>query len=93
MNWKEQITASAHRYLQKRKWNKPLLLPFSEDVCYLHTYLKERACTLRAVLYTGTLNASAYRELSHVLLINVTLFKKQRSGKVQNECRKIQKMF
>jgi len=82
--WKYEISGGARRELQKRSFNKPLLLPLTNDVMKLTAYLKDQqAEALNVVSCTvqGDFGCE-YRRLAEMILAQVILFNRRRQGEV-----------
>ncbi|XP_064208087.1 uncharacterized protein LOC135263699 isoform X2 [Anguilla rostrata] len=79
--WNEIISASALKSLRESKWNMPQLLPFTEDVRTLHSYLDEKQQE-----YYGALSAEpstkSWSNLVRVTLAQIILFNRRREGEV-----------
>nr|XP_055049347.1 uncharacterized protein LOC129434425 [Misgurnus anguillicaudatus] len=79
--WSEYISASARRTLEEAKWNKPTLLPFTEDVKLLHLYLDEQEKIYYKLLSAQPLSHH-WSKLAKVTLTQVMLFNRRREGEV-----------
>ncbi|XP_063042777.1 uncharacterized protein LOC134437210 isoform X2 [Engraulis encrasicolus] len=79
--WNEMISASALRTLEEAKWNKPLLIPFTEDVKKMHLHMekKQKHAYQRLMSENSSKN---WRELASVTLAQLILFNRRREGEV-----------
>lgn len=79
--WTESISAAALGTLQQAKWNKPQVLPFTEDVSALHKFLAtERAKCMKDLEEEP--NSKSFGNLAKVTLTQVVLFNRRREGEV-----------
>ncbi|XP_051502746.1 uncharacterized protein LOC127411307 isoform X2 [Myxocyprinus asiaticus] len=79
--WNEMISATALRNNSEAKWNVPTLMPFTEDVQKMHTYLSQ----LQDEWYNSLSESSstkAWLELAKVCLAQMILFNRHREGEV-----------
>ena len=65
------------------KQNKPTLIPLVEDVKRLNEYLKDKAEELSALLESDSFDGKIYADLCKVLLAQLILFNRKRSGEVE----------
>ncbi|KAL0970083.1 hypothetical protein UPYG_G00236930 [Umbra pygmaea] len=81
--WNESISATALHSLNQAKWNKPKVLPFTEDIKKLHFFLasKHKEC-MKALREEPS--PTTYASLSKVTLNQVILFNRRREGEVSN---------
>ncbi|KAF6728633.1 N-lysine methyltransferase SETD8-A, partial [Oryzias melastigma] len=79
--WNEFISAASLRTLREAKWNAPQLLPFTEDVMKLHSYLEKQQNQYCTELSTET-SPQTWANLAKVTLGQVILFNRRRSGEV-----------
>ncbi|XP_041954724.1 uncharacterized protein LOC121713822 isoform X4 [Alosa sapidissima] len=79
--WNELVSASAYRTLEEGKWNAPLLLPLTEDVKKLHSYLDEKEKEYRDGLSLES-STTNWSKLAQVTLAKVILFNRRREGEV-----------
>ncbi|XP_057707363.1 uncharacterized protein LOC130926131 isoform X2 [Corythoichthys intestinalis] len=80
-NWNETISASALGTLQQAKWNKPQVLPFTQDVSLLHNFLATESAKCMKDLEEKP-NSITYGNLAKVTLTQVILFNRKRQGEV-----------
>lgn len=78
--WTVQISTHALRTLNRKKWNKPEILPVVEDLLCLNKYLKAKSHTCQQRLEEDPTDRATWYELSHVLLAQIILFNRRRSG-------------
>lgn len=79
--WNESISAAALGTLHEAKWNKPQILPFTEDVKKLHSFLDGEQRKYMSVLQEEP-NPKHYACLTKVTLTQVVLFNRKREGEV-----------
>ncbi|KAJ8315921.1 hypothetical protein KUTeg_006528 [Tegillarca granosa] len=72
-----RISSKAQYTLHIDKFNKPLLLPLSEDVTALHNHLKKEVAAIMASQEPN------YQDLAEAVLAQVILFNRKRSGEAQ----------
>ncbi|XP_030205740.1 uncharacterized protein LOC115538217 isoform X1 [Gadus morhua] len=79
--WNELISATALRNIREAKWNVPTLMPFTEDVQKMHTYLSrvQEGCFSSLSEHPCT---KAWMELAKVCLTQIILFNRRREGEV-----------
>ncbi|MEQ2259538.1 hypothetical protein XENORESO_013403, partial [Xenotaenia resolanae] len=79
--WSELVSHTALNTLSHAKYNKPLTLPFTEDVQRLHQYLKKSGedafCNLK-----DKVSPQNYAELAKITLAQVIVFNRRRAGEV-----------
>ncbi|XP_048855405.1 uncharacterized protein LOC125739885 [Brienomyrus brachyistius] len=79
--WSELVSHTALNTLNNAKYNKPLTLPFTEDVKLLHRHLQKSAndaiCSLKEAA-----TPQSYAELAKVTLSQIIVFNRRRSGEV-----------
>lgn len=79
--WTESISGAALGTLQQAKWNKPQVLPFTQDVSLLHKFLAtERAKCMKDLEEEP--NMKSFGNLAKVTLTQVVLFNRRRQGEV-----------
>jgi hypothetical protein len=76
--WSSKVSTHALSTLHERKWNKPLLLPLTEDIKKLHTHLDNEANRCRS----EPISKAVWYQLAQVLLAQIILFNRRRSGEV-----------
>ncbi|KAL2085049.1 hypothetical protein ACEWY4_020567 [Coilia grayii] len=79
--WNEMVSGSAYRTLEQGKWNAPLLLPLTDDVKKLHSYLDEKENEYRDGLSLES-STTNWSKLAQVTLAKVILFNRRREGEV-----------
>jgi len=84
--WKEEVSSNAHKTLRQRRRNRVDLVPLSEDVTKLHTFLHkelERNVTvLQNADSTDAAKKQSWRELSITVLAQLITFNRRRQGEV-----------
>lgn len=79
--WTESISGAALGTLTQAKWNKPQVLPFTQDVSLLHKFLATECAK-----YTKDLeekpDSISFGNLAKVTLTQVVLFNRKRQGEV-----------
>ena len=78
--WGGKITTPALGNLSTKKHNAPNLLPITNDLVALRTYLIEKIMSLTKEVSTSA-NPENFRELSEVSLARLIMFNKRR-GKI-----------
>ncbi|XP_051734581.1 uncharacterized protein LOC127504143 isoform X42 [Ctenopharyngodon idella] len=79
--WAESISSAALGTLHQAKWNKPHVLPFTQDVSLLHKFLAtERAKCMKDLEEEP--NIKSFGNLAQVTLTQVVLFNRRRQGEV-----------
>ncbi|KAF7645898.1 hypothetical protein LDENG_00196890 [Lucifuga dentata] len=79
--WNESISAAALGTLEQAKWNKPQLLPFTQDVTTLHKFLSIEHAKYMKDLEEEP-NKKSFANLAKVTLTQVVLFNRRREGEV-----------
>ncbi|XP_030607071.1 uncharacterized protein LOC115795355 [Archocentrus centrarchus] len=79
--WAESISAAALGTLQQAKWNKPQLLPFTQDVLLLHQFLAAECAKCMKDVEEKPNNTN-FGNLAKVTLTQVVLFNRKRQGEV-----------
>jgi hypothetical protein len=77
--WQNFISSAAVATLAGQKWNKPHVLPLTEDIRRVTTYLKEERSKGMAELKKNP-TTTAWHALAKAVLANVILFNRRRSG-------------
>ncbi|XP_016399854.1 uncharacterized protein LOC107732929 [Sinocyclocheilus rhinocerous] len=79
--WNEMISATALRNIREAKCNVPTLMPFTEDVQKLHTFLSQVQDEWFNLLSESP-STKAWMELAKVCLAQIILFNRRREGEV-----------
>ncbi len=79
--WNEMISATALRNIREAKWNVPTLMPFTEDVQKMHTFLSQVQDEWFNQLSESP-STKAWMELAKVCLAQMILFNRRREGEV-----------
>lgn len=82
IDWSSKISTRALTTLSKRKWNKPNMLPLSEDVMKAQQYLNTKATDLMKKVEANP-QATDWGELSQLALAQVIMFNRRRSGEIE----------
>ncbi|XP_066515340.1 uncharacterized protein [Hoplias malabaricus] len=77
--WNESISAAAGTTLNEAKMNKPQILPFTEDVKTLHSFLKTEMEKYKNALKENS-DVKSYASLCKLTLTRVILFNRRRGG-------------
>lgn len=77
--WGEKITTPAHGNLALKKHNAPNLLPLTNDLLALRTYLVQKIETLTPDV-SNDANQENFRELAEVSLARLIMFNKRRGN-------------
>ncbi|CAJ1057878.1 uncharacterized protein LOC124050300 [Xyrichtys novacula] len=81
--WNEVISATALRNIREAKWNVPTLMPFTQDVQKMHTYLSQMQDEWHKSLSESP-STRAWMELAKVCLAQIILFNRRREGEVSS---------
>ncbi|KAL0193151.1 hypothetical protein M9458_011447, partial [Cirrhinus mrigala] len=79
--WNEMILATALRNIREAKCNVPTLIPFTEDVQKMHTFINQVQDNWYKLLSESP-SAKAWMELAKVCLAQIVLFNRHRGGEV-----------
>ncbi|XP_063052959.1 uncharacterized protein LOC134447434 isoform X2 [Engraulis encrasicolus] len=83
--WNELVSAAANRTLEMAQnpgnWDSPLVLPFTDDVRKLHSYLDDKSQEYYKALSTNA-STENWANLTKVTLTKIILFNRWRSGEV-----------
>eukprot|EP00057_Strongylocentrotus_purpuratus_P018934 XP_011673408.1 PREDICTED: uncharacterized protein LOC100892236 [Strongylocentrotus purpuratus] len=84
LHWEGEVSHHALRTLEEAKRNNPKILPLTEDVVKLSRYLQNQAKTNHEELLrsSGSEMQKAWVKLAEVLLSQVIVFNRKRSGEV-----------
>ncbi|XP_076850568.1 uncharacterized protein LOC143500340 isoform X1 [Brachyhypopomus gauderio] len=77
--WNESISAAAGTTLNEAKMNKPQVLPFTEDVKTLHSFLNTEMTKYQHALKDHS-DVKTYASLCKLVLAKVILFNRRRGG-------------
>ena len=87
--WNDDLSGAARHNLQTRKFNKPQLLPLTEDIMKMTEYIKERhKLSLRCIRQQefDQEYRTSYRCLSECILAELIMFNRRRQGEVSKLC-------
>lgn len=79
--WNEVVSAAALTTLGEAKWNKPQVLPFTEDVKTLHSFLNSKQQEYVDALQEKP-NGTNFATLCKVMLAQIVIFNRRREGEV-----------
>ncbi|CAH2013947.1 unnamed protein product [Acanthoscelides obtectus] len=79
MKWASRISSNALNTLYSRKMNKTQLLPISEDLLKLNTFISNSIKMYKERLQTFS-DSESWKMLAYCLLARIILFNKRRSG-------------
>ncbi|KAJ8313433.1 hypothetical protein KUTeg_009009 [Tegillarca granosa] len=79
-DWKDDVSSVASNSLNDQKYNKAQLLPLTDDVVKLNKHLQSTANSLCKKIGN---NPDLYSKLAQVLLTQVILFNRRRSGEAE----------
>lgn len=79
--WAESVSSAALGTLQQAKWNKPQVLPFTQDVSLLHNFLATESAKWIKDLKDNP-NSTNFGNLAKVTLTQLVLFNRKRQGEV-----------
>ena len=84
--WSNEVSSAALNTLHSKKMNRMTIMPLTQDVTALHSYLNKSSEGAVAVLQHGTADAEsksrAWLSLAQVLLAQLILFNRRRVGEV-----------
>ena len=80
--WSREVSKHALRSLHQRKFNKPIVLPLTEDVRLLHDYLQARSDECMHNLYQEP-TILVWSELCQITLTQIVTFNRRRGGEAQ----------
>ncbi|XP_070401964.1 uncharacterized protein [Nothobranchius furzeri] len=80
-SWRYDIASQALTQIEQKKWNSPLLLPFTHDVQILHSHLTDKQQKHLNALKEKP-SHSTWKDLAKVTLTQVILFNRRRAGEV-----------
>ncbi|XP_060081304.1 uncharacterized protein LOC132560656 [Ylistrum balloti] len=81
MDWNTEVSSTALKSLETKKWNKPSLLPLTNDVVKFQKYLDQQIDANIKLLESK--NAQGWRPLCEAILVSIILFNRRRSGEVE----------
>lgn len=81
--WEYRVSSYALSALHGAKFNKPMYVPLAEDVIVLNKYLKQKASSCCTLLHAKKDLATNYSNLIEILLAQIILFNRRRSGEAQ----------
>ncbi|XP_055083901.1 uncharacterized protein LOC129456909 [Periophthalmus magnuspinnatus] len=81
--WNDFIPSTALRNISEVKWNVPQILPFTEDIQALHSFLDRKGSEYMECLSTKP-SAENWSYLAKVCLAEVILFNRRREGEVSS---------
>ena len=81
--WNELISSTVLRKIEQEKWNTPTILPFTQDVQALNSYLDLQQQKYIQCL-TAEPNALNWSSLARVSLAQVIIFNRRREGEVSS---------
>ncbi|XP_058639539.1 uncharacterized protein LOC131544877 isoform X2 [Onychostoma macrolepis] len=79
--WNEVVSAAALTTLGEAAWNKPQVLPFTEDVKTLHSFLNSKQQEYVDALQEKA-NGKNFANLCKVMLAQIVIFNRRREGEV-----------
>lgn len=79
--WMESISSAALGTLQQAKWNKPQVLPFTQNLSLLQKFLATDCAKCMKDLEEEP-NSKSFGNLAKVTLTQVVLFNRKRQGEV-----------
>ena len=82
MEWKYAVSSHALRTLEEQKWQRPSVLPLTDDVVKLQKRLEREASEIRQEMAQCVTKERWFRHCK-VTLAQVTLFNRRRGGEVQ----------
>ena len=82
--WTDKVSSVSLASLATNKFEKPQLLPCTEDLTKLADYVDNEIKALTTLLGEGEPQYSVWRSLSEVTMVKVVLFNKRRGGEVED---------
>ncbi|KAF5308222.1 hypothetical protein FQR65_LT18254 [Abscondita terminalis] len=82
-DWSTEISTEAGQNLQIKKFNKPTVVPVTEDLAKMKKYLDNLVVSSKLALQDNTESEKAYRELIESTYCNLLLFNRRRVGELQ----------
>lgn len=81
MEWNNEVSATALKCIEANKWNKPKMLPLTNDVVKLQKHLDKQIEISTSQLEKN--HSEGWRPLCEALLVSIILFNRRRSGEVE----------
>ncbi|KAJ8958380.1 hypothetical protein NQ317_001993 [Molorchus minor] len=82
-DWANELSSEAGQNLAINKFNKPTLIPLTEDIMKYEKYLNGLIIRAKTELGSDSKNAKAYRDLLDGLFCSILIFNKRRVGELQ----------
>lgn len=79
--WDEWVSSHALRNLRESQWNKPLLIPYCEDVVKLHNYINAERPKCQSNLKSAP-NKRKWQSFAKLTVCEVIVFNRRREGEV-----------
>lgn len=81
--WRFEVSTIANNDLQRKKWNKPSLIPLAEDLTLLKTYTVRESEKCRTVLQENPTDQKSFRTLVELTYVQLLLLNRRRVGELQ----------
>lgn len=81
--WNTEISSLAHKDLNEKKWNKPIILPLTKDVIKFKDHVTKVGNLAAERLKTNPNNPQEYKNLVNAALVLTILYNRRRIGDVQ----------
>lgn len=81
--WSHEISSNACKEIYQNKWNKPALLPLTSDTQLFRKHIINIEQESYNQLKTNKNNILAFRQLQEIILVQIVLLNRSRSGEVQ----------
>lgn len=81
--WRYEVSTLANHDLQRKKWNKPSLIPLAEDITLLKTYLHNKSSKCRKTLEKEPQDIKIFKTLIEITFFQVLLLNRRRIGELQ----------
>ena len=81
MEWKARISTVALRTLDDSKFNRVTMLPITDDLLKIRTYIKDQIPKLTAALHESK-SLDDWRSLAEVLGVRLSIFNRRRGNEV-----------
>ena len=88
MRWNDEISKVSRTELETRKWNKPQLLPLTEDLKAMKDHLIAVRREAAIKLASSNSDVRAWRDLCTSTLAGLILLNRRRSGEASKICLK-----
>lgn len=81
--WTTEISSLAFKDLNEKKWNKPIMLPLTNDIIKFKNHVTQVAGIAVGLLQENPNDKNQYKNLVHAVLTLTILYNRRRIGDVQ----------